>query len=598
MTTSGGTVPTYAMQLILLVIAFALLPACAPGPNTPDPATRVSLDNGDLIGFSHRDDTYAWLGIPYAEPPLGELRWRAPRPPDDWEGTLEAVGYGPACVQPPNPTAGPNAPESERVVGVEDCLTINVIAPRSVVDSARPLPVMFWIHGGANLVGSAQYYDGAEIAQSQGVVFVSLNYRLGMLGWFRHAALREGITAPADKSGNYGTLDIIAGLRWVQNNISRFGGDPNRVTVFGESAGGKNTWSMVLSPLAKGMFQRAIVQSGSLRLTDPDKAESIDPGAIDYPSYRNNSSELVERLLGESAPDDLLQLRAALQGATPDEIYGALEYLPVEGMYEQARLFLDGFVFPKPAFEALQNPMHYNAVPIITGSNRDEDRLFMQFNPRWTDTTLGVFSKVKDPERYVAAAAYGADTWRALAVDEPARIIAANGGAPVYTYRFDFDELASWPSDYSLLIGASHAMEIPFVFGSQDEFPWTLLFASDEQRAALSTTMMDHWGAFAHRGSPNAPSLTKWPPLQAAPGHIMVFDSEADGGVRLEASEMSSQQVKARLAEDQRFDQREKCSTYYWQFLNGFQDYSRFDVDEFASFGEGGCTLDMIDEQI
>ncbi|MFK8019996.1 MAG: carboxylesterase/lipase family protein [Pseudomonadales bacterium] len=579
---------------LVLAVMTSCLTACG-GSQAPSTAkgSRVILDSGEIIGFDKTDDTYAWLGIPYAAPPLADLRWRAPQPVESWQGVKNTVEFGSACIQPPNPIAGSNAAKSEFVVGSEDCLTVNVFAPKAALAAEQNLPVMFWIHGGANIVGSAQQTDGAKMAGSQNVVVVTINYRLGLLGWFRHAALRPAGSSLADQSGNYGSLDIIAALQWVQRNVSAFGGNPNQVTVFGESAGGRNTWSMVQSPLAKDLFHGAIVQSGSLRIMDPVKAEGLDPDATDYPVYQNNSAELVPKLVQNYSALTRSELAAKLRDKTPDELFNSVKTHP-QGLYEQPRLFLDGHVFIEPALELFKDPSKYNAMPIMTGANRDENKLFMQFDPEWVDMRLGFLPKVKDAHKYNSASALGADTWRVLTVDKPAEIITKHGGQAVYAYRFDFDDMISWPLDFPVLMGAAHAMELPFVFGGHDKLPWKWLFKKPNARVELSQKMMNYWGEFARTGKPGhggADGQDQWTPWQPHGKQLMLFDVDDDGGVRMADEAMDLATIKQRLARQEGFNQKEKCDAYLFLFLNGYQTPIGYDEQEFLNFADGGCAV-------
>jgi len=229
---------------------------------SPSPNAIRSVENGEMIGFKSRHDTHAWLGIPYAAPPVGELRWKAPRPPEPWTGRFEAIELGSVCPQPS--VFGLPVPGGQTIMGAEDCLVLNIWAPifreeKTPVDRKR-LPVMLWIHGGGNNMesGGNPNFNGSTLAGQNHVVVVTINHRLGPLGWFRHPALRSEDSSPEDNSGNYGTLDIIQALKWVQKNITAFGGDPEKVTIFGQSSGGANVLSMMASPLAKGLFHRAI----------------------------------------------------------------------------------------------------------------------------------------------------------------------------------------------------------------------------------------------------------------------------------------------------------------------------------------------------
>ncbi|MDP3378936.1 MAG: carboxylesterase family protein, partial [Brevundimonas sp.] len=235
--------------LISLMMVFVPVPALV-----PDPVDTVRLENGTVQG-AVAGDIVAFKGLPYAAPPVGERRWRPPAPAANWEGTRDATTYGAICIQAPangDPGVGP-LPMSE------DCLTLNVWAP---VERAEPLPVMVWIHGGGynNGSGTAALYDGSALAR-RGVVVVTINYRLGRLGFFDHPALAAD--RPADEpAGNYGVMDQIAALEWVHDNIAALGGDPGNVTIFGESAGGVAVTQLMIAPSARGLFHKAIVQSG------------------------------------------------------------------------------------------------------------------------------------------------------------------------------------------------------------------------------------------------------------------------------------------------------------------------------------------------
>ena len=360
----------------------ALPPEAAPGTERVTP-------QGTLVGFVTEDGAHTWRGIPFANPPVGELRWRAPRAPDSWTGTREALAHGNACPQFPGLSPDADVPEGQPV-GDEDCLYLNVYAPAVQPDAVPTgedrLPVMVWIHGGGNSVGDAKVYDASLLAKSGPVVVVTIHYRLGVFGWFTHPGLRAG-EGPADASGNYGTLDVVAALEWVQNNISAFGGDPNRVLVFGESAGGTDTHAMLLSPQAKGLFHRAIAQSGTARTTPRDEAENYEDAAV--PGAPFSSAELLLYLLQQddkatdretakavvekmSAPEIASYLRAK----SPADILSFFDGFGFGGMYPSPGLIRDGFVLPEvPAADAYAAG-RFNAVPAIFGTNRDEVKLF------------------------------------------------------------------------------------------------------------------------------------------------------------------------------------------------------------------------------
>jgi para-nitrobenzyl esterase len=206
-----------------------------------DPAARRATTTGPVVGMQGAYGNHEWRGLPYAKPPLGALRWRAPQPPDAWTATRVALEFGPPCTQYASQLGGVSGREGS-VGGSEDCLTLNVYAPR-VAENAVPAgdrrwPVMVWIHGGGNSIGESGFYNGGHLAAAENVVVVTINYRLGPFGWFRHAALRADAADAAEQSGNFAVLDHLRALAWVRDNIAAFGGDPDNVTIFGESAGG------------------------------------------------------------------------------------------------------------------------------------------------------------------------------------------------------------------------------------------------------------------------------------------------------------------------------------------------------------------------
>jgi para-nitrobenzyl esterase len=242
-----------------------------------DPATQRTTLQGDVVGGAGHFGSDAWLGVPFAAAPVGDLRWRAPHPPSPWQGTRETLRFGPGCPQFATSIGGDDSAPDGHLTGNEDCLYLNIWAPHlsaaQVPKGSDRLPVMFWIHGGGNSIGRAAMYDGGHLASAENVIVVTTQYRLGPLGWFRHKSLRGGAADATEASGDFGTLDLERGLEWVRDNISAFGGDPGNVTIFGESAGGQNVYSLLVSPKAKGLFHHAIVESGGLSQTTTDQAE-------------------------------------------------------------------------------------------------------------------------------------------------------------------------------------------------------------------------------------------------------------------------------------------------------------------------------------
>ncbi len=580
----------------------------APAPQpVADAATTVDIAQGRVTGFVDAAGGYTWLGIPFAEPPVGSLRWRAPRPPAPFTAPLAALASGDGCVQYKGMLADFDDPDEDGIVGSEDCLYLNVHAPAGASVEGRPRPVMFWIHGGGNTVGHAGPYNGSVLATRHDVVVVATNYRLGPFGWFRHAALRGADASAADASGNFGTLDLVRGLEWVSDNIAAFGGDPGNVTVFGESAGGANVLALMASPRAAGLLHRAVVQSGGMFFDTPARAEHFVDDPV--PGHERSSNEVLAALLvargdAASADDARARLRAMEDEDVRGLLYGAAaaELMALYddggmGMVSAPTVFGDGAVLPAggPA-ELFGDTADYNAVPVMLGTNRDEVKLFMAMSPEWVEYRFGFLPRLKDPERYDRSAAYGSLGWRYSGVDNLARILHEAQGDSVYAYRFDWDEEGSIMGyDLSRAMGAAHGLEIGFVFGGFDGTASALGGIYDEdrlpQRDALSASMMSYWAEFAHTGKPGrgrdgaeVPWLA-WSNAAGAPKTI-VFDTPRDGGVRMSAEEVTLPGLKARLLADASFtEQRELCETY----VSLFRDGPAWDEGEYLALGDAGC---------
>ena len=533
--------------LLLAGLLVALLAGCGgsnedglatPVPTKTDPESLRETPLGAVIGGKTQDGAFAWRGIPFAAPPVGELRWRAPKPPAPWEGTREALAHPPSCVQyqgfdPKNPP----------LVGQEDCLYLNVftpaLAPNKVPTGNARLPVLVWIHGGGNSVGDAMPYDGGILARDYNVVVVAVQYRLGPLGWLHHPALAVNAT-PEDASGNYGTLDLIASLRWVKQNISAFGGNPDNVTVFGESAGGRNVFSLMLSPLASGLFHRAIAQSGSAGLTLTVDAQQGD----DRGGPENTGNRIVERLVPEAPADDLPAVAKAMRATPPKAVFEAVTGDRMMGMVRsppglcRRRGAAQGYGtrgFPKRKL-----PTRFHSLPEPTATKPSSFQLGDEKLVRWW---FGVPVGLRDAETYNRNALYGTQFWKLRAVDEPADRMRETQGPSVFAYRFDWDEEPKilWV-DFSQLLGAAHALEIPFVFGSYDLGPLTpAVFNEDNApgREELGRRMRSYWIEFARTGDPgrgvdgDLPAWTAYESGDANAPRLMMLDTEQDGGVRM-----------------------------------------------------------------
>lgn len=571
------------MRLRRRVAIVLLAGAVACGSEAPLPAADANslreTSTGALVGFENEAGGHSWLGVPFATPPIGALRWRAPLPPESWEGTRAALTPGDACTQFP-PALG----EPSEAFGSEDCLTLDVYAPKlapsDVPGGVLALPVMVWIHGGGNSQGQKSDYDGSILAAERNVIVVSIQYRLGVFGWFRHPSLHAADDSAEDRSGNYGTLDAIRALEWVRDEIEAFGGDPTRVTIFGESAGGANVLALLRSPRAAGLFHRAIAQSGSARSKTIAQAENYADAS--EPGHMNSSSEVIARFIARRDGVDQADARrivdetppaelgATLRDAAAEEILTLFSSNGVGPLYDGPRLIADGTVLSAlPALEALENA-DYNRVPAILGSNRDEERTFAIMRSPFMRRAFGIPLGLKDERMYLTVSEYQSRAWKARGVDEPAIRMRRAQGESVFAYRFDWDAQPGllW-MDVATWIGAGHALEIPFVFGTLSLGPATSL-VFDPDRAdldrELSQRMMSYWTQFAYTGDPGRGrdgDLPTWEPWAADGGSFLVLDAEDDGGLRMSGDTVTNAAVVADVATDPRFEnQLERCHAY------------------------------------
>ncbi len=563
---------------------------------------------GTVVGFVTEDGAHAWRGIPFAKPPVGELRWRAPRAPEPWLGVREALAYGRSCPQFPGLSPDEDVPEGHPV-GDEDCLYLNVYAPASAPNDVPTgddrLPVMVWIHGGGNTVGDATAFEASLLANAGPVVVVTIHYRLGVFGWFTHPGLREG-EGPADASGNYGTLDVVAALAWVRDNISVFGGDPNRVLVFGESAGGTDTHAMLLSPQADGLLHRAIVQSGSARTMPLHEAENYEDAAVPGESFSSGEIllHLVEqdgKVTGREAAKAVVAKMSANEIATylrtksPTELLSFFDGSGFGGMYPSTGLIRDGFVLPEvPAVEAFAAG-RFNDVPVILGTNRDEVKLFAMAGSHNVTRLGGMPLWVNNKPLYDASSEYGTKRWKLMGVDDPARGI-RKYQPDVWAYRFDWDELRS-PLGWDLpgIVGAAHALEIPFVFGWLTLGQATsLVFDPDNEGTdrELSDALMSYWTQFAYAGDPGrgrAGDLPTWPAWDLTSGapKMLLLDTSNDGGIRTSADEVDMPKILDQVRADPRLvTARDRCEV--------LAELSRigpdFEAAQYAEYAAGECS--------
>lgn len=529
---------------IASALSCAFIAACSSSSPEPRPEplelTARTLPQGDVIGFQSDIGAHVWRSIPFAAAPIGDLRWRAPRPVEPFEQRYEAVEFGPRCAQITNGLDEGEGLEPDILVGSEDCLTLDIYAP----PGAENLPVMVWIHGGANVWGRSAAYDGSQLALDRDVIVIAIQYRLGPLGWFAHPALRESAQTEADSAASFALLDMIAALEWVQENAATFGGNPDQVTIFGESAGGHNVAGLLASPMAHDLFHGAIIQSGIVWSASLEEAESGN----DY--IKGGALEIADNLAGSAATAE--DLRAAPLA----DVFAAYP----DGIRDMPRMIADGVVLPEAGIlETASTPGGFNNIPVITGTNRDEMRLYAALNPELVNR-VSLLLWPKDGEAYTAMSDYPSRYWRAQAVDELANRLRSAGHENVWAYRFDWDEGGRLlVTDTGLLFGAAHSMEIPFVFnhfefyGALDALLFTDGNASG--RDAIAQAMGEEWGHFAYHGAPT----DRWSPWVES-GNLMRFDTPDDGGIGMFTGAENLDLILTDLAADTRLDQDQRCA--------------------------------------
>ncbi|WP_277315285.1 carboxylesterase family protein [Sphingomonas sp. AOB5] len=465
-----------------------------------DAAPLVTLTQGRLAGVGS-NGVERFLDIPFAEAPVGNLRWRAPRPPRGWAGIRDASKLGPACPQPVRPAivAGGIADHQS-----EDCLQLNVWRPAG----ARKLPVMLWLHGGANVIGSGTFpaFDGTALAR-QGVVVVTINYRLGALGYFAHPAVIAA--APRGEAvANYGLMDQLAALRWVQRNIAAFGGDPHQVTLFGESAGAIGVTTILAQPQAKGLFARAIVQSG-IALFEPRPLAR--QAALDV--------DLATRA-GAAAGGSMADLRripvAALVAAGKGGPAGAMTG-PI----------LDGMLVREAPWMTLARREVVD-VPLLVGANGNEASVILAMGVP-AASALGYIGRDQAAGRMAYGTGIADDELARQVLGDawfvaPARWLAARtaGGASSYLYHFDYVATAR----RSTAKGAAHGSEIPYLFGTLDYFSSLAgPVSAEDQRFAGQVSAC--WIAFARTGTPRCALAPEWPRYSEAADQLALLTPDA-----------------------------------------------------------------------
>lgn len=497
-----------------LIAALVLCLLAAPALAATHPV--VDAPAGKLEGRMSGEAVRAFKGIPYAAAPVGPLRWAPPRPAVHWDGVRQAGDYGPACWQGKGPPGGvywsPAFPMSE------DCLSLNIWAPAK----AAKAPVIVWIHGGAFSGGSSReaLYDGTKLAQ-RGAVVVSINYRLGVLGFLAHPGLSA--ESPEGVSGNYGLLDQIEALRWVQRNIVAFGGDPANVTIAGESAGGLSVVYLMATPSARGLFAKAIAQS----------------------AYTTSAAELKVAANGAPSAEATGAALAAKLGAAD---VAALRAMDAEKLTNAALLAyfafptVDGKIIPRQLVDTFDGGQQA-PVPLLAGFNSGEIRSLPILAPKvplagaaydkgirdrygdLADAFLALYPNSNMGESVLAAARDGLYGWTAmrLAIKQTAL------GQPAFLYIFDH----GYPAEDNAGLHAFHGSELPFMFDNTGRTApyWPAIPINPTERA-MSDAMADYWVSFAALGQPKAKGAADWP-AYGAKGNFMAFQDVPRVGVDL-----------------------------------------------------------------
>ena len=528
----GGRYPTFQASSLATLTSIAAM-------HSPPSDLLVKIDSGSLRGMTVQS-AIAFRGIPYARPPIGDLRWQPPQLPQGWQGVREASQPGTACSQRKSgltPFFAPMAQaygsnfEQAPIQSSEDCLYLDVWVPEWPVK--RALPVMVWLHGGSNTVGSGTQstYDGVGLTR-HGIVLVTLNYRLGVMGFFSHPELTA--ESVHHSSGNYGLLDQLAALNWVKRNIAQFGGDPNNVTLFGESAGAIDTARLMTSPLAAGLFKRAISESGP----------SFDAGQT------LSQAEAFGAAVGELAPGDAQ--------STSLKKLRALPAADVEALVAKAKIDLptditaataDGWVLPLSPQRAFLSGS-IQKVDLLIGLNKREFSAFRlsaaaaakasgrpavadsgglkkiaeaarPYFGGWTNAAMALYFGNILLDKNAGLDASANDLIGACPIGAMASLTQA-AGQQVFVYRFD----RSVPGKGEAELGAFHSLEVPYVFGALNDREWQWLPATADD-VSLSDLMQVYWTNFAKTGNPNAPGLPIWPSWSDDKMEFLVFTQDA-----------------------------------------------------------------------
>lgn len=537
----------HLFNALLLIAATFIGSASAQEATKSDRVSAlVKVDSGQLQGVE-ADGVISFKGVPFAAPPVGELRWRPPQPTPKWTGVRQAAEFGPNCMQgrfgPPPGAGAPAQPAPS-----EDCLYLNVWRPAD--SAARNLPVMVWIFGGGFVGGSSSspMTSGVQFAK-QGVVLVAMNYRVGRFGFFAFPALNR--ERPDENKGNYAYMDQIAALQWVQRNIAAFGGNPKNVTIFGFSAGGVSVHSMLASPQARGLFHKAIVHSGGSRdsvlTARPMSTDGVDPN---YPVSAETIGINFAKSMGIEGTDQAALNR--LRALSADEVLRGAPNQSGAPQYETTPI-LDGKLITETA-ETAYKSRHEPRVPLMLGSNsadsagnriksRTKEEFFARYG-QWSNEARTAY----DPDGNTDLATMVSRANDDFGQAEPARFAAnafAANGSPAYLYMFAYVPTAMREQ---LRAGSPHGGDVPFAFGTLGGGRGG---APTPEDLSVSRMMQSYWVNFARTGDPNGSGLPTWPRHIASKDQIFTFrpDGSASAGPdvrkpRLDVTEKATESGK------------------------------------------------------
>ncbi len=527
----------------------------------------IETSSGITEGYK-KQRVINWDDIPYAHPPVGELRWKAPRAINNSISKITSKKNN-FCVQRPSSLGG--AEGDGMYVGSEDCLYLDISAP--VNNKGNLLPVMFWIHGGGNTSGLKDLYNFNKMVRRHNVIVVRINYRLGPFGWFSHPSIQE-FQSGLDKSSNFGTLDIIAALTWVQKNIELFGGDPKNVTIFGESAGGHNVFSLLVSDKSKGLFHKAISMSGYTTSINPNDAYKQKEKSS---TSAYTSSEIVKKIVKtknySKDPYSNKDLRSILYDLSTEEFFQ--HYFERKSYEEIPLLTSDGVVIPEIGLrESLYKKDLVNNVPTIAGSNRDEVKLWLataeyfvglEFSPIGFALDIPKV-KLKDEDAFEAFNYYRSNAWKIRGVDIPLQGLYNAGNYNLYAYRYDWDDHRRFVvADFKKLIGAAHATEISLLAGDAKMvggYPLSdLIYPFGKSKLFTSRNMMKFWTNFAKTGEPGkSTNSVKWESIVSngkLGSSYIILDNRKN--LKIKSDIKSFKSLTEELYKDKRVSELEKC---------------------------------------